>query len=251
MRPRALTCITVALLVLAAVSAHGSCNGCSGSKSYHLGIVVTSPESLEPPVEVCAPSDPQNPTPVNLSVSANNSDLCGDPYPISDSPLSYNWTGDVTGDGASKTFYATYPGTYYTTCTVDDDGNCFDDSSKDVNWTITVKGLTGLSNPGNVHRDAQVVFTASGTFGATGNVSWSGLGSYTDYSGTAHSVATTTYTTGGPQKVTATYCNTSFSVEFVVLVPCDGDCCCEGCTAQTPCYWYDPAVGIPCKQPGF
>lgn len=169
MRLRAFTCITVVLLVLTAVSVYGSCSECLVSKSYYTGIVVTSPASLNPPVEVCAPSNPQNPTPVNLSVSANNSDLCGDPYPIPDSPLSYTWTGAVTGSGSSKTFYATYPGVFHTTCTVDDDGLCFNDSSKGVNWTITVKGLTGLSNPGDVHKDAQVVFTASGTFGTTGD----------------------------------------------------------------------------------
>ena len=248
MRPKALTCITVVLLVLTAASAYGACSGCSVSKSQYTEIAVTSPESLNPTVEVCAPSNPASPTPVNLSVSANDSDLCGDPYPISDSPLSYNWTGDVTGDGASKTFYATYPGIFHTTCTVDDDGFCFNDSSTGVNWTITVKGLTGLSNPGDVHRDASVVFTASGTFGTTGTVSWSGLESSTSFSGPADSIATTTYTTGGPQKVTATYCNTSFSVEFVVLVPCTSCCAHPDCSETNPCCWYDPTVGNPCES---
>lgn len=76
---------------------------------------------------------------VTISVSASDSDTCGDPDACPDSIASYSWSGNgASGSSPSLTVTFDQAGTYTYTCVVDDAGSPADDESKTVTVTVTV-----------------------------------------------------------------------------------------------------------------
>lgn len=234
--------LSASTLVLASIP---PCSGCYDTRLPGPAINVSSPAGPTT-IYACPGSS------VPMSVSASDEDQCGDPYAVSDYPLYFNWSGAVTGQGSGGSSTKSYsipsgatPGQQFTaTCTVSDGTSCGDDPiHPTVNFTIIVKGLTGISGPTEVHKGDTATFNVTGSFPPNvSDIQWSPGGS----GGASKSI---TFDTGGKQTVSATYCGKTVKMDVVVLVPCQGDCCCESCTPASPCEWFDPAVGLECRKP--